>query len=248
MIWHESNNHATDYYFCLTDVTGFSYKTNASVKYPDTPSISKPILHDPVTCPIPTPPKKYRINEGTQEESFPSCSNSSDSDYYPGNDIHLINNDDLRNLVRDMALTKSQAELLGSHLKEFNLLSPGRRTSQFRHSKLVQFFAMSDNMYYCMDIQDLMSSLGVEYSIEARRLFIDCSKTCLKAVLLHNGNIYESVLVGHSAHLKEMYETMSLEKILYCDYNWNIYDDLKVIIFLIGIQTGHTKYCCFICK
>lgn len=164
----------------------------------------------------------------------------------------MINNDDLCDLVRDLALTKGQAELLGSRLKEFNLLSPGTRTSQFRHRRkeLVQFFAMSDNMCYCTDIQGLMSSLGVEHSTEAWRLFIDSSKASLKAVLLHNGNMYASVPVGYYSHLKETYETMSLllEKIRYRDYNWNICGDLKVITILMGMQTGYTKYCCFICE
>ena len=223
MIWRESSNHITDCYFCLTNVTGFSYKTRSSVKYPDIPSVSKPIPHDPVSCPIPTSPTEYRVDDATQEESS-SSSNMADSDYNPDDDeIHLINNDDLCDLVRDLALTKGQAELLGSRLKEFNLLSPGTRTSQFRHrhKELVQFFAMSDNMCYCTDIQGLMSSLGVEHKTEAWRLFIDSSKASLKAVLLHNGNMYVSVPVGYSTHLKETYETMSLllEKICYRDYN-----------------------------
>lgn len=49
---------------------------------------------DPITCPIPTPPTEYRVNEEMQEESSPSCSENSDSDYHPNEDIHLINNDD----------------------------------------------------------------------------------------------------------------------------------------------------------
>lgn len=121
MIWRESSNHATDCYFCLANVIGFSYKTRASVKYPDVPSVSKPIPHDPVTCPIPTAPTEYRIDEGTEEESSPSSpSNDADSDYHPGVDIHLMNDAELCDLVRDLALTKGQAELLGSRLKEFN--------------------------------------------------------------------------------------------------------------------------------
>lgn len=50
MIWRESSNHTTDCYFCLTKVTGFSYKTRASVKYPDIPSVSKSIPHDRSIC------------------------------------------------------------------------------------------------------------------------------------------------------------------------------------------------------
>ncbi|XP_076059422.1 uncharacterized protein LOC143036052 [Oratosquilla oratoria] len=244
MIWRESRNHTTDCYFCLANVTGFSYKTRASVKYPDVLSVSKPIPHDPVSCPIPIAPAEYTVDEETQAESSPSSSsNVSDPDYQSGEGIHLVNNADLSDLVRDLALTKGQAELLGSRLKEFNLLAPGTTTSHFRHrqKELEKFFAMSDTICYCSDVEGLMSSLGMEH---------DSSKTSLKAVLLHNGNKYASVPVGYSIHLKETYETMSLllEKIRYQEYKCCICGDLKVITILMGMQTGYTKYCCFICE
>ncbi|KAJ8884845.1 hypothetical protein PR048_011041 [Dryococelus australis] len=41
-----------------------------------------------------------------------------------------------------------------------------------------------------------------------KRLFIDSSKTCLKAVLLHNGNTYSTLPVAHSVHMKESYENL----------------------------------------
>ncbi len=197
----------------MANVTSFSYKTRASVKYPDVLSVSKPIPHDPVRCPIPIAPAEYAVDEETQAESSPSSSsNVSDPDYQSGEGIYLVNNADLSDLVRDLTLTKGQAELLDSRLKEFNLLAPGTTTSHFRHrlKEFEKFFAMSDTICYCSDVEGLMSSLGVEHNTEEWRLFIDSSKTNLKAVLLHNGNKYASVPVGYSIHLKETYETMSL--------------------------------------
>ncbi len=184
VIWRESSSHTTDCYFCLANVTGLSYKTRVSVKYPDVLSDSKPVPHDPVSCPLPIAPTEYTIEEETKEESFlSSSSNVSDPDYQSREDIHLINNADLSDLVRDLALTKGQAEFLGSHLKEFHFLAPGRTTSHFRnrHKELVKFFVMSDTVCYCSDVEGLMSSLGVEHNTEAWRLFIDSSKTILKA-------------------------------------------------------------------
>jgi hypothetical protein len=42
------------------------------------------------------------------------------------------------------------------------------------------------------------------------RLLIDSSKRNLKVVLLHNGNNYASLSIGHSVHLKENYENLEL--------------------------------------
>jgi hypothetical protein len=55
-----------------------------------------------------------------------------------------------------------------------------------------------------------MQKFGVEYKVNEWRLFIDSSKRSLKAVLLHNGNNYASLPIGHSVHLKESYENLEL--------------------------------------
>ena len=38
-----------------------------------------------------------------------------------------------------------------------------------------------------------------------------------------------------------------LEKLNYCDHQWLICVDLKMVNFLLGHQSGYTKYPCFIC-
>ncbi|GFX99063.1 uncharacterized protein TNCV_4810131 [Trichonephila clavipes] len=83
---------------------------------------------------------------------------------------------------------------------------------------------------------------------EEWRVFIDWSKRSLKAVLLHNGNRYASVPVGHSVHLKECYENLEfiLNKLSYSDHKWTICGDLKVISMLLGQQSGYTKFPCFL--
>jgi hypothetical protein len=66
-----------------------------------------------------------------------------------------------------------------------------------------------------------MQKFGVEYKVNEWRLFIDSSKRSLKAVLLHNGNNYASLSIGHSVHLKETYENLELvlTKIGYTDHD-----------------------------
>ena len=85
-----------------------------------------------------------------------------------------------------------------------------------------------------------MNELGVQHCPEEWRLFIDSSKSSLKPVLLHNGNDYPSVPVGHSVHMRESFENMVflLDHIKYLQYNWNICCDLKVIDLLMGMQFG----------
>ncbi|GFU88997.1 uncharacterized protein TNCV_2894451 [Trichonephila clavipes] len=62
------------------------------------------------------------------------------------------------------------------------------------------------------------------YEPEEWRLFIHSSKRSLKAVLLHKGNRYASVPVGHSVHLKECYENLEfiLNKLSYSNHKWTI--------------------------
>ena len=89
-----------------------------------------------------------------------------------------------------------------------------------------------------------------EYDPSTWRLFIDFSKTRLKAVLLHNSNALASLPLAHSTKLSESYETLKLvlEKIKYHEHDWQICGDLKVIGSLLGQHRGYTKYPCFLCE
>ena len=82
------------------------------------------------------------------------------------------------------------------------------------------------------------------YDPKEWRLFLDSSKRSLKCVLLHNGNIYGAIPIGHSVHLKEQYEHIKLvlDLLQYKEQNWVIYVDLKMVNFLLGQQGGYTKY------
>ena len=70
---------------------------------------------------------------------------------------------------------------------------------------------------------------------EQWRLFIDASKTSLKAVLLHNGNKLPSIPVAHAPSTKEMYTTMKniLVEVDYNKYQWEVRGDFKVIAVFI---------------
>jgi len=68
-------------------------------------------------------------------------------------------------------------------------------------------------------------------------------------VLLHNGNRFHSVPLTHAAKTKESYESMKLllGMIKYDEFKWKLCD-LKVVVLLLGMQLGYTKYCCFLCE
>ena len=45
---------------------------------------------------------------------------------------HFLSKADLSDLVRDLQWSKEKVEVLGSHLKQWNLLEPGASISHFR--------------------------------------------------------------------------------------------------------------------
>ena len=82
-----------------------------------------------------------------------------------------------------------------------------------------------------------MIELGCEHNPVDWRLFIDSSKTSLKAVLLHNGNTKPSIPVGYSIVRKETYDTIKilLDFLEYPKYNWKICSDLKIVSFFLWL-------------
>ena len=82
------------------------------------------------------------------------------------------------------------------------------------------------------------------------RLFIDSSSRSLKGVLLHNGNLYPSLPVAHSVQLKEDYSSsvkFLLDALKYKEYGWEVIGDFKMVAFLTGLQSGFTKFPCYLC-
>ena len=103
-------------------------------------------------------------------------------------------------LTRDLNLSQKSPELLALKLKEKNLLQPGTLIIFYRkrHIEFLPYFAQENDIVYCNDVAGLLRQLGVQqYNPQDWRLFIDSFKKSLKCVLLHNGNLYGSVPLGH---------------------------------------------------
>lgn len=253
MVWREPQNHIDDCYFCLTNITGFNSKTKSAIQYPNLPSAIRPVSHsDEVPIPV-----FCSLDSSDDEGGQCSQDKSSDEDdeyRHPSVDDktpQLFSQAELNDLVRDLDLSKEAAQLLGSRLKEKNLLAPETTFYMFRtrEKDLLQFFKMEDDFVFCDDIKGLLAAMGCQYQPHEWRLFIDSSKRSLKCVLLHNGNKFASIPIGHSVHLKESYENMKkvLQKLKYREHKLTICGDLKVLSMLLGQQSGFTKYPCFLC-
>ena len=87
---------------------------------------------------------------------------------------HLISQAELNDLVRDLDLTEEKSEMLGSRLKQWDLLQSDVNITIYRnhHSSLIHFFSKEDNLVFCNNINDLMLALGHHHSPEEWRLFI----------------------------------------------------------------------------
>ena len=116
MVWREQKDHTTDCYFCLTKTSGMSKKSKYTIKYPSLPSAIRPVPHC-LDLPVPKPPKEWTIDDDSSHDDEPDpMEHGNDSDFEPttSNEVHLISKGELNDLVRDLNLSKNQAQLLGS--------------------------------------------------------------------------------------------------------------------------------------
>ena len=260
MVWRVPSNHSTDCYFCMVPPiqNGMSMKTKSTLVYPDIPSAIRPVPHGD-GLPVPEPPDDFAMYyddddsvSSDSEEQQPSASR--DADYLPSTNssIHKITEGQLNDLIRDLELPKNKSELLASRLQQWNLLHHSVKVTTFRtrSQEFEKFFKTVGFFTYCKDIDGLMDAMQMRHSPEQWRLFIDASKTSLKAVLLHNGNKLPSIPVAYAPSTKETYTTMNniLVEVDYKKYQWEVCADFKVIAVLLGLQAGYTKYCCFLCE
>jgi hypothetical protein len=247
MIWREQKNHRDDCYFCSCDVKGHNSENKKVILHPNLPSALLPFPRGP-DVPIPQPPVTLQDDSTTEEDA-----DKGDQDFPFDSECEgpqLFTQPELNDLVRDLGLSKEKALLLGSRLKENNLLASGTIITSYRSRdrEFTPCFSQEGELVYCSDIQGLMKRFGIHYKVEKWRLFIDSSKRSLKAVPLNNGNNIDSLPVGLSVHLKETCENFQLllTKLKYRDHEWMICGDLKVLCVLPGQQAGYTKCPCFL--
>ncbi|ERL91387.1 hypothetical protein D910_08719, partial [Dendroctonus ponderosae] len=91
----------------------------------------------------------------------------------PSKECYFLKQPDLNNLVRDFGLTKSKAQLLGSRLKQWNLI--GTRREYFS-----SYLSEENNLALCNDPAGHLEELSFPENYDEEILFIDASMISLK--------------------------------------------------------------------
>jgi len=171
MVWREPSNHATDCYFCMVSPVsgGITKKKKWTIVYLNIPSAVRPVPHGEGIS-VPEPPKEFTIdsddeNEGGSTSGSHEPPASTERHISHGRSSAAQPQVELNDLVRDLGLSKSKAELLGSRLKEWNLLEKNVGISSFRsrHQQLAPFFRKEDDLVFCYDVDGLMNALGIKH-------------------------------------------------------------------------------------
>ncbi|XP_076346037.1 uncharacterized protein LOC143244734 [Tachypleus tridentatus] len=109
-IWYEPTDHSSNCYLCMLDPSKHQAGKNASaLMYLDLPSSIAPVPHCP-ELPVPTPPERKQpsleeeVDIEDPDYNFRGAAGERNP-YYP-------NQRDLNGLVRDLGLTKSNAETI----------------------------------------------------------------------------------------------------------------------------------------
>ncbi|GBP43456.1 hypothetical protein EVAR_16030_1 [Eumeta japonica] len=126
-------------------------KNAKKIEYPNLPSTSAPVPHSE-NFPVPSNPKQKAQGQLPLSQI---SSNSGDSEFVitsPSVEPHLINSEEFDDLVRDLNLPKLKAEILGSRLKQWNLLKNDVIISdqRKRHKTFSGFFTKKTDFVIAM--------------------------------------------------------------------------------------------------
>jgi len=132
-------------------------------------SAIRPVPHTE-DLPLPVPLQQLildsddELTENREKTRQPSTSTDADfTDDLQFIELHRITQEELNDIIRDLDLPKSKAELLGSRMQQWNLLKENIRISVSRkmHEDLIQFFKMERGLVACTDIDGLTQTLNL---------------------------------------------------------------------------------------
>ena len=198
--------------YCAVNTKRINRKKKNPLVYPNLESASRPILHcNEIPVPVLKGLPELELPGSEEDLAFilstdKSEDTVSDVGFPPSSLPQLFSQGELNDLIGDLNCSKKSSELLASRPKEKSLFQAGTLIAFYRkcHIEFLPYFTQENDVVCCNDVADLLREIGVQqYDPQDWRLFMDRSKRCLKCVLLHNGNLYGSVPLGHSTTLKE---------------------------------------------
>lgn len=168
-LWMSELEHNPDScYFCVSkkNAVGFHYKTRERISYAASESVMKPQAH---IDEIETGLAIGLANEFSEATTSGNVDEATTSEYVPPTSTpekaqHLITQQDYSDLCRDLDLTGNKAELLGSRLKQWNLIAPDFKISAFRKREHATDFDRCFSYHeerkiaYCNDIEELFKA------------------------------------------------------------------------------------------
>lgn len=217
MTWISPGEHdQNECYFCVNFDQGLTTTKKESKTYKATIITILPVKHGDASPPLKMPVNREQqdVADDAMDVDFDVASiarESTSSEYVPPRSANtnpiLVNREYLHHMVRKLELSQRKSTTLASLLKNNNLLDPGVAISsqKNRQAEFVPFFKTENNLSFCSNIRGLMTALNIDYDVEDWRLFIDASKSGLKAILLHNDHAYMPVPVAYSSVLKGTY-------------------------------------------
>jgi hypothetical protein len=142
------------------------------------PSATRPVPHSE-TVPVPTYLVDFTEEDDMETEGATTVLSRSDEEFLPSQEgkPHLVNQLELNNLVRDLNLTKTQAEILGSRLQGWKLLEPDTRISVYRNRQKEFARGTRFNLKYVKPISDIIGKFET-FRVE---------KVCSKNLTLNGG-------------------------------------------------------------
>jgi hypothetical protein len=147
-------------YFCMVNVAGYNKKNKKGITYPNLLSAIWPVPHGP-DLPVPSPPD----NVGDESENSSLQPHTEEIYFEPhqyDRPIDKFTQSKLNGLIRELQLTKEKSELLGSRLREKNMLASGVKFYRYRprEKEFRKYYAQEDQFVFCTDIRNLLHQLG----------------------------------------------------------------------------------------
>ena len=136
IVWRDPTNHGTDCYLSVINLSGINRKNRSSLKYPDLQPARRPVAHcDEI------PVHVFGELPDISDEDSSAVEENEEEVILDDDARHPFSQMELNDLVRDLGLSKSSAELLASRFKENNSLFNSARITFYpnRHEDYVIF-------------------------------------------------------------------------------------------------------------